>query len=231
MAISEQELLKDAIAELRASARWTVGAAASVGAVLLGGGPLVALGKVNDAGDVAAAIGGLSLALSGVILAILSTGRALTPRMAFLSDLDKLPALQELIRRDPQAFYGPFPASPDGLRRQRQIHERVAAQLRDRLRTETDPERRAALERARTSAAANIELIVGIERRLLEFVHAWQVTEAVARARRHTVVAIVLVAVGAMLFLTSVSDNKSEEPPRSEVKIVVTPVATSGRTP
>jgi hypothetical protein len=64
---------------MRVTAKWIIGAAAAVGAVLLGGAPLAAIGKIHGIGSAAEALAGLVIGLAGVGWAIWHTAEALIP--------------------------------------------------------------------------------------------------------------------------------------------------------
>src|ERR687896_684094 len=93
----------EAVADLRSTARWTIAAAGAVGALLLGGAPIAAIGKINDLGDAISAYAGLAIALAGVGWAIWQTTEALIPRIATLAQLDDpdMASLREMIIREP----------------------------------------------------------------------------------------------------------------------------------
>ncbi|MEU6557985.1 hypothetical protein ABZ915_48550 [Streptomyces sp. NPDC046915] len=203
----------DAIADLRATARWTVVAVATVGALLVGGGPLTAVGRIHDWGDTFAALGGLALTVLGVGWAIWQTGEALTPCLATLDDLDapEMTQLRDAIARNPAAYYGPY-RSLGELRSRLRLHQAVAADLAIRLSREQDPLRTKILERGLADARANAEEAQLLQHRLLALIHAWSVRNAVRRARLHTIAASGLVVLGAILFLTATSDSAAEPP-------------------
>ncbi|GAA4498622.1 hypothetical protein GCM10023191_044160 [Actinoallomurus oryzae] len=204
----------DAVADMRTTARWTIAAAAGVGALLLGGAPLTAIGKISGAGEAVLAFAGLVVALGGVGWAIWQTGEALMPRIATLDDLDD-PALADLratIARDPSAFYGPFGTSGADLRKAVAFHGTVAANLAVTAAAETDPVRVRLLDQALADARANTEAVRRLQDRLLEFVLAWKVRAAVRRARLHTLAAAAVIALGAVLFLGATHDADADRP-------------------
>jgi hypothetical protein len=164
----------DAVADLRATARWTIAAAAGVGALLLGGAPLTAVGRIDHAGDAVLAYAGLLVAMAGVGWAIWQTGEALMPRITTPADLDDPePAdLRATLARDPDAFYGPFEHGRDGLRNAVAHHGRVAANLAVKAAGEQDPVRSRLLGQALADARANTELAERLRRQLVEFIHA-----------------------------------------------------------
>ncbi|GAA0401692.1 hypothetical protein GCM10009530_61980 [Microbispora corallina] len=194
----------DSIPDLRAAAKWILASAGAVGAALLGGGPLVAIGKVPDAGHAALAGLGLLVALCGVGWAIWRTSDVLIPPITTLATLDEpeLRPLRELIARSPEAFYGSVARDVAGLTRHRQI----AAGLRAKLAEEGDPARRRAWESALERTRANIAITDAYQRRLLDFIHVWQIHAKLRRARAHTLLAGVVVAVGATVFMLATAE-------------------------
>ena len=60
----------EAVGDLRAAAKWTLAAEGAVGAALISGGPLVAVGQVHGTGHALLAGAGPAVALGGVVLAI-----------------------------------------------------------------------------------------------------------------------------------------------------------------
>jgi hypothetical protein len=94
----------DAVDDLRATARWMIAADGAVGAVLISGGPLVAVGKVSGLGH--ALIAGA--ALTGVGLAIWPTSRVLVPPVTTPATLrqDSTKGLREIIDATPADFFG-----------------------------------------------------------------------------------------------------------------------------
>jgi hypothetical protein len=190
----------DAVDDLRAAARWTIAAAGAVGAALIGGGPLVAVGKVHGVGN--AVIAGVSLvvALSGVSLAIWQTSVALVPPLttpAILSR-DSLSGLRKIIDTTPVDFFGMTASGIDDLLR----HRPIAVNLSRQMMAETDPARRAVLEGHLRRALANVARTDPYVRWLLATAHVWQMKAALQRARWCTLFGGVLVAASAVAFLT-----------------------------
>ncbi|MBC2869446.1 hypothetical protein [Streptomyces mexicanus] len=192
-----------AVADMRATARWTVAATAAVGGVLLGGLPFAAIGKLHGGGDLALAVGGLAVAMAGVFWVIWATGEVLTPRFVTLTSLDGpgLAGLRAAVQREPEAFFGPFGASAAELDRSCRHHTQTAARIARLLVTETDDVRRARLTHWLGVARSNAAHARARRRALLELVHAWQVRATLRRARIHTLLASLLVVAGAVLFL------------------------------
>ena len=76
-----------AVDDLRAAARLNLAAVGAVGAVLISGGPLVAIGHVHGFADAVIAGTGLLIALTGIALAIWQTSNVLAPRLTTTADL------------------------------------------------------------------------------------------------------------------------------------------------
>ncbi|MEV0975600.1 hypothetical protein [Streptomyces sp. NPDC049915] len=206
----------DAVTDLRTTARWTIAATAAVGALLLGGGPLVAVGRIHGWADAAAAFGGLALAVLGIGWAIWQTGEALTPRLATLADLGTpgMAGLREAVARDPSAYFGPY-ASLDELSAGRRLHEKIAAELAVRLAREPDADHTRVLQQGLADARANAQQARALQQRLLTLIHAWAVRDAVRRARVHTLAAFMVVTLGAVLFLTATHEDPPAQPAKS----------------
>jgi hypothetical protein len=201
---------------MRTTARWTIAAAGGVGALLLGGAPLTAAGKITHGSDAVLAFAGLLIALSGVAWAIWQTGEALMPRVATIADLGDpdLGDLRATMARDASAFYGPFGHSGEDLRVAIAFHGTVAANLAVTAAAEADPVRSRLLAQALDDARANADLARCLQSRLVEFVHAWKVRTAVRRARRQTLAAAAVIALGAVLFLAATHGPGKAAPAR-----------------
>ncbi|MER7546194.1 hypothetical protein ABTW95_24610 [Spirillospora sp. NPDC127506] len=222
------QALHASVADMRGTARWITGAAAGVGGLVLAGGPLAVVSKLDDCGDVVAAVGGLLLALAGAAWTVWRTSDVLAPRVSTLDDLQKpeLSGLRGLIARDPAAFYGPFTPDPAALQREWRLRSRISINLEARLARESDPERRRILEHESAAARSNALLAQRTRQRLLAWIHAWQVRQALRRTRREALLASLAVLAGGSLFFTAPLDNK-ETPPVLRV-CIVTPAPTGG---
>lgn len=204
----------DAVGDLRTTLKWIIGAAAATGTLLVGAGPLAAMGKLDDNGDMVAAFCGLGLAVTGIGWIIWQASEALMPRICTLgqfedTELHDLDELRRITEADPRAFFGPYSKLAD-LRSNLAFHDAVAGNAAVMLAKESDERRAKMLQQRLDAARANAEQARRMERRLLVFVHAWLVRESVRRARRHAYMAMIVVVLGAVLFLTSVNDNKPE---------------------
>jgi hypothetical protein len=195
----------EAVADMRATAKWIVAAAAAVGAVLLGGGPLAAVGKVHGVGHAALSFAGLTLAVLGVGWVIWHTSEALLPRSTTLAALED-PALHDLkqqVLNDPASFFGPFGTTVAELRHECGRNDRVAANVAVMLAREQDPARQRVLTHALEVARANAAMAHRRLRYLHELIHAWTVRAQLRRARIHIFAGAAVTALGAVLFLTA----------------------------
>ncbi|MGW5128278.1 hypothetical protein ACWEQ7_30415 [Streptomyces sp. NPDC004069] len=192
-----------AVADMRATARWTIGATAAVGGLLLGGVPLAAIGKARGIAGIGIAAGGLVLALVGVAWVIWWTQEVLRPRFVTLRALfePELVGLRREIAAAPEAFFGPFGGSAEALDRACKLHARVAVGIADLLARERDETRRATATHRLAAARANLASATARRQTLLELIHAWQVAEALRRARLQTLLGALVVLAGAALFL------------------------------
>ena len=105
----------DAVDDLRTAAKWTLAAAGVVGAALISGGPLVAVGQVHGLRHALLAGLGLAVALIGVGIAIWSTSKVLAPRLTSRQTMmsPKLASLRRTSRRNPSSSWdSPQLASP-----------------------------------------------------------------------------------------------------------------------
>lgn len=190
----------DSVADSRAAARWIISSAGVVGALLLGGGPLIAVGKITDWLHAVWAGGGLLLALLGVAWAIWRTSEVLVPPMTTPATLTapELRPLRTLVESEAWHHFGALATDVDDLLR----HRRIAAAIARRL-PAAPPAERDALRRGLAVAHRNVARTDPHLRWLLATAHAWQVRETLRRARRQTMLAAALVVVGAVVFLTA----------------------------
>jgi len=195
----------DSVADMRASAKWTIGALAAVGAALLGGAPLSAVGKIHGLGSASAAFGGLVIALAGIGWAIWHTTDALLPISTTLAAIGQpeLAGLREQIQADPTAFFGPFGSSVEDLEQQCFFWQTAAAKAAIRLAAEPDEIRGRQLVQGVADAQANAANAGARLRWLLELAHAWRVRDQLRRARLQTFAGAVVAALGAVLFVAA----------------------------
>ncbi|WP_405771419.1 hypothetical protein [Streptomyces sp. NBC_01538] len=191
----------DAVPELRAAARWMIASFGAVGAALVGGGPLVAVGKVHGLGEALVAGGALVVALAGVCLAVWQVSRVLVPPITTAATLNTsaVRGLRELVDASPADFFGSAATSVDDLLR----HRTVAANLHRALAAETDPHRRELLRGHLDRAKTNITRTDPFLRWLLAMAHVWQIRTTFHEARRWCLLSVALVATGAVAFLTA----------------------------
>lgn len=190
----------DSVADSREAARWTLASCGAVGALLLGGGPLLAMGKISGWVHAAWAGGGLFVALLGVAWAMWQTSEVLVPPLT-TPDVLTSPALRGLRERfdaAPGYYFGSLATDVEDLLR----HRHLAAEISRRLASAEGTER-SALERGLATARRNIARTDPYLRWLLATAHAWLVREKLRRARRHTFLSAVLVITGAVMFLSA----------------------------
>jgi hypothetical protein len=199
----------DAVADMRATARWTAAAVGAVGATVLAGAPLAALGRIQNTGDVVAVAIGMVVALAGVSWAIWHTAEALTPPLTTQATYDEpgLADLRAVVAHNPAAVFGPFGSSMADLHRQLDLRRKVVSSLEDAV--AADPTR-PALVRALADARANLDLAHRTARWVLALMHSWQVRNRMRRARWHVLIGMLVVAAGVTVFLTA-----TPEPPAS----------------
>jgi hypothetical protein len=203
----------DAIGDLRAAARWMIAAAGAVGAVLIGGGPLVAVGKVHGLGHAVIAAISLLVGLVGVGLAIWQTSLVLVPPITTASTLrhESMRGLREMIERAPSDYFGLAAVSVEDLLR----HREIAAQVYEQLKVARDPARQASLRRYLDRVQANLRRTNPYVRWLLATAHVWQIQAALRRARWCTLAGAALVAVGTVGLLSVTS-----QPPVTYVPVL-----------
>jgi hypothetical protein len=197
----------DAVDDMRATAKWTIAAVAAVGAALLGGAPLAAVGKIHGLGAAVEAFAGLALGLVGVGWAIWYTTDALIPPITTLATLDtpQLADLRAQIAADPEAFYGPFGTSPAQLQAAVRRYDTAAAQLAVLLAAEPDATRQRVLAQGEADALANAAAASARLSWLLLLAHAWRVRDQLRAARVQTFAGAAVAALGAVLFVVSTS--------------------------
>lgn len=195
----------DAVVDMRATAKWIVAAAATVGAALIGGGPLTAVGKVHDLGHAIVSFLGLGVSLLGIGWVIWHISDALVPRSTTLATLETRPLenLKAQLEAEPETYFGPFgPTIADLLRHCRQ-YDTAAANLAVMLAREHDPARQRVLTQGLADARANAYIAHRRLRYLQELIHAWTVRADLRRARVHAFVGFAVAALGAVVFMTA----------------------------
>jgi hypothetical protein len=196
----------DTVADMRATAKWIVGAAAAVGAALLGGAPLTAIGKIHSLHAAALAYSGLVIGLAGVGWTIWHATEALTPVLSTSGSFETDPALAGLrarIDREPGAFYGPWGSDFAALCAARTWQRKIRRSLAALLVGETDEARRHALTAALEQAAQATWAIEQRIRLMQELTHVWLVRAQLQRARVHVIGGAAVTALGIVLFIAS----------------------------
>ncbi|MET8040661.1 hypothetical protein ABZU25_07320 [Micromonospora sp. NPDC005215] len=196
----------DAVADMRAAAKWTIAAFAVVGAFILGGVPVAVIGKLQDRGDAVAVAAGIMTALLGVSWAVWHTTEALTPPITTIASLrdPRLKRMLGIIESDPAAFFGGFGTDEKSLRESLVMHATMVSALSLRLAKECSEEQRRVWALALDDARANLAGAQYAQQRLLAIIYTWQVREALRRARLQTLTGVALSAVGALVFLSAV---------------------------
>ena len=193
----------ESLPDMRAAAKWIIGAMASVGAFMMGGLPLAVLGRLTTPLQAVGFAAGLMIALAGVGVAVWFTADALVPPVTTMDTFARpeLKQLRDAVAESPTAFFGPFGGSPSDLRQAYNRHFTVANHVRRELQQEQDADRRAAWSQAFDDSAANLALIASLQGRLVQLIHVWQVREALRRGRRFTMLGAGLVVVGTTVAL------------------------------
>jgi hypothetical protein len=223
----------DAVDDLRSAAKWTIVAAGAVGAALISGGPLVAVGQVHGTAHALIAGAGLVLSLIGVGLAIWTTSTVLSPRLTTPATLRSpaLAGLRAIIEADPAQFFGPVATSVDVLL----LHREVTVTLVRLLAAEKEPGKRATFERQLQRAKGNAERAAPYVRWLLAIGHVWQIKQALERSRWFTLAGGVVVIAGSVLFFTATGAPAYVPVLTPQVttapSIAASPTATPGRSP
>jgi hypothetical protein len=191
----------DALADLRSAAKWTLAAAGAVGAALISGGPLVAVGQVHGVAHALTAGAGLVVALAGVGLAIWYTSKVLEPRLTTPEDLtsDALAGLRQEVERNAAWFFGYLTTTVEDLL----SYQVIAANLARQYATETDTARRQLIEPRLRQVENDAARAAPYVRFLIATGHVWLLSGELRRSRWYTMLGGVLVVVGAVLFFTA----------------------------
>jgi hypothetical protein len=208
---------------MRTTAKWTLAVVGAVGAALISGGPLVAVGQVHGAGNAVVAGIGLACALVGVMLAIWFTSRVLMPRLTTpavftkeersLSVTRKAPffgwkksvklaGLTSSIDGDPSYFLGELATSVNGLLARRVNTLDGIQKVGEAIAAGANPAVVAQLEVLLARLQSDLARIDACFRSLLSLAHAWLVEADLKRSRLWTLGGGVLVVAGAVLFFS-----------------------------
>jgi hypothetical protein len=195
----------DAVDDLRSTAKWTLATAGTVGAVLISGGPLVAIGHVHGTAHALLAGAGLLLAVTGIGLAIWTTSQVLAPRLTTPATLRSraLKGLRRQLDAEPEQFFGVVATSVNGLL----MHQAVAVDLARKLAVAKDATQRARLEADLSRARRNAGRAAPYVRQLLPLGHAWAVKTALDRSRWCTLSGGMLVVAGAVLLFIATGNS------------------------
>ncbi|MGD0558661.1 MAG: hypothetical protein ABSA93_27245 [Streptosporangiaceae bacterium] len=193
----------EAVDDLRAAAKWTLAAEGAVGAALISGGPLVAVGQVHGTAHAFLAGAGLAVALAGVGLAIWFTSKVLSPRLTTPQILRSpaLAGLRRVIEAEPAQFFGVVATQVDALL----LHQEVAVDLARQVAAEKDSARRQVINRQLSRAEANTARAAPYVRWLLALAHVWRIEADLRRSRWFTLAGGLLVIAGAVLFFIATS--------------------------
>ena len=191
----------DALGDLRSAAKWTLAAAGAVGAALISGGPLVAVGQVHGVAHAVIAGIGLVIALTGVGLAIWYTTKVLEPRLTTPADLtsDGLKGLREQVERNPVWFFGYVATTVEELL----SYQVIAANLARQYAAETDIARRKLIEPRLRQVGQDAARADPYVRFLVATAHVWKLSGELRRSRWYTMAGGVLVVGGATAFFTA----------------------------
>jgi hypothetical protein len=195
---------------MRAAAKWMLAAAGAVGAILISGGPLVAIGHVHGGLDIFLAVLGLIFAVGGVGVAIWFTSDVLVPRLTTpktFQSARELTDLRKLIDTEPTEFFGVAAPTLDGLFQRQDALRRNAASLARQAAVEKNPQRRAQYQSQLRRVEENGQRVGRYVRFVLALGHAWRIKAALERARLMTLAGAGLVVIGAVLFFSSTGSN------------------------
>ena len=205
----------DSVDDMRSTAKWTLAAVGAVGAALISGGPLVAVGKVHGLEDTFLALLGLVIALAGVGVGIWFTSQVLLPRLTTPHTLRTDPRLAELRKRvddEPAQFMGVAAKSVEDLFALQDRLREIVVDLAGQAAREKDPGRRTKIAAQVTRVENNEEVVASYVGWLIALGHAWLVRADLERSRPWTLGGGVIVAIGAVLFFTAASSGPTYVP-------------------
>ncbi|MBO0806176.1 MAG: hypothetical protein J2P25_24275 [Nocardiopsaceae bacterium] len=208
----------DTIDEMRSAAKWMLAAAGAVGAVLISGGPLVAIGQVRGALDITLAVLGLAFAIGGVGVAIWYTSDVLVPKLTTprtFRSAKELADLRRDINAEPEEFLGvaapPRDGAPDTpldrlFERQQALRQNAASLVRQAA-AEKDPHRREQYQAQLRRVEESGERVGTYVQYVLALGAAWRIKAALQLARRMTMAGAALVIIGAALFFIATASK------------------------
>jgi hypothetical protein len=213
----------EAVDDLRTAAKWMLAAEGAVGAVLISGGPLIAVGQVAGTGHAFLAGGGLALALLGVGVAIWFTGKVLSPRLTTPETVrsSALDGLRRMLEAQPAQFFGVVATSVDALL----LHQEIAVDLARKVGAEHDPIRRQMIRRQLRRTERNAARAAPYVRWVLALAHVWLIEKDLRRSRRAAMVGGLFVVAGAVLFFIAAGNGPTYVPVLTP-QVTVAPSAT-----
>jgi len=224
----------DSVDDMRAAAKWMLAAAGAVGAALISGGPLVAVGQVHGLWHAFLAWLGLVIALGGVGVAIWYTSQVLVPRLTTPNTMrkaDELDRLRTVIASEPAEFMGFSAKSVDGLfKRQDLLREKTAA-LMLQVGQAANDEQRGQAQAALAQVQKNSQVVAVYVRWVLALGHAELVRVTLQRSRRATLAGGVIVAFGAVLFFSATGSSGPAQTSDVTTSPTATPAPTATATP
>ncbi len=211
-----------AVDDMRSAARWTLAAAGGVGAVLISGGPLVAVGQVHGVVHALEAGAGLLVALVGVGLAIWQTSQVLIPRVTTPTILmqPSMAGWRATIDSSPADYFGLVATSVQDLLR----YQGVAVSLARKAAQETDDGLREELEQDLRGVEDDAARAAPYVRWLLAAGHVWRIEADLRRARLATFAGAVLVVAGAVTFFIATGGGPTYVPVLTP-QVTATPTA------
>ena len=209
---------------MRSVAKWTLAVAGAVGAALISGGPLIAVGQIHGVHHAIIAGLGLLAAVFGVGLAIWSTTKVLTPRLTTPATLasPELTKFLEVVNADREHFFGVVAKDVADLLRYQVIAVRLT-ELHDAKKD--DPGLQAMIAAQLPQVRRNAARADPYVRWLLTAGHAWQVQAALNRSRKWTLLGGVLVVAGAVLFFSVTGNSGPTYVPVLTPQVTVVPSA------
>lgn len=203
------------VEDMRATAKWTLAVVGATGAVLISGGPLVAVGQVHGVAHAVLAGVGLACALAGIWLAIWFTSQVLTPRLTTPAVFTEqrtsavtrktsltLASLTEQIDKNPTYFFGELATSVSDLLGRRAKTLDAMQKVAEALAVSADVTMSARLQTTLGRLQSDLARLDAGLKSLLPLAHAWLVEADLRRSRLWTLAGGVLVVVGAVLFFS-----------------------------
>jgi hypothetical protein len=210
-----------AVDDMRSVAKWTLAAAGAVGAALISGGPLIAVGQVHGVYHAIIAGLGLLAALVGVWLAIWSTTKVLAPRLTTPATLasPELTEFRDLVNADREHLFGVVAKDVADLLR----HQVIAVRLEEL----NDPRLKAMIAARLPQVRQNAARANPYVRWLLTAGHAWQVEAALKKSRWWTLLGGMLVVAGAVLFFSVTGNGEPTYVPVLTPQVTAVPSAST----